>query len=197
MAPIVADNAVRVAINGVVSGNPFANVFGGFITGSGTPLGLAQDIGQSYVDNLLPLLCNNVHVDNVSYVDLRTLDGDSGVVATGISGPFDGGNTEPQAPMQVCWLLHWAVGGGRNSRNGRTYLPGVAETSVDESGHISGDLTTDLPDAVNAFLADITGGDNGDLGVLSNPSTGEPQMRSVISGSVDALVATQRRRLRR
>lgn len=168
MAPIVAANAMQVTISGTAGGRPFANVFGGFITGGGTAVGLAQDIVEAYVDNFVPNLPPAVIVQSASFVDLRSLSGDSGPVP-GTTLPETGANDEEMAPPNVCWLVHWAVGGGRNTRNGRTYLPGVLEAGVNANGTITGSIGTDLTAAITAFLAQITGGDNGDLGVLANP----------------------------
>jgi len=197
MAPIVAENAVQVSFGGTYGTRNWAHVVGGFITGTGTAEGLARDIVQSYLDNVMPVLASSVNLSTARYVDLRTLDGDSGPIS-GLTGfPASGGGGDNGAPPNVTYLLRLEISGGRASRNGRMYLPGVNEAEVNGFGVIDSEQVDGLNIATGNFFTDITAGDNGYLGVLGKTSTGSYLMRSVIDVNVDTKVATQRRRLRK
>lgn len=196
MAPIVAENAVQVTLAGVQGGRTWANVVGGFITGAGTAVGLAEDIVASYIENIMPVLASTVSLTAARYVDLRDLDGDSGDVPGSWGFPIAGGGGANGCPPQVAYLINLNVGGGRTTRNGRMYLPGVNETEVDGLGVLDGDQIAGMNLAVAGYLGDVTAGDNGDVGVLGKLSTGSYVMRSVIDGACQSRVATQRRRLR-
>lgn len=196
MAPIVAENAMQCTVFGTQGSRTWANVIGGFITGAGTADGLADDIAQAYIDNIMPVLASTVTLSGARFVDLRDLDGESGPVSGAITFPVSGGGGNNGAPPQVAYLVTMVVGGGRTTRNGRMYLPGVNENEVDGLGVIDSDQVAGMQAAVTGFLQDVTEGDNGDVGVLGKLSTGDYLMRSVSSGQVQNRVATQRRRLR-
>lgn len=196
MAPLIVPNGIRVSINGETGTHPFSCVYGGLVTGLGSGLGLAQDIANSWIDNILPNLCDDVSFKGATWVDLRSTSGDSGPVPD-LPGSTDGGNSDSMTSPAVCFLVHWQVPGGRNTKNGRSYLPGVSEAAVGPSGVLSGSGIVDLQDDILTFLQDVTEGDNGDVSVISVPRDGTPASRSIVTGVLDTTVATQRRRQRR
>lgn len=197
MAPLIVPNGIRVSISGFQTGShPWACVFGGKVDVAGDAETLAHDIADAFLGSLFENCTNSTSVEAASWVDLRTEDGDSGPVPD-LDLPANGLNTEAGGALQVAYLIHWAVPGGRNTRPGRTYLPGVAEASVAPGGALTGDLPGDIISSITSFLAACSSGGNGDLAVISNPTTGDPVARVVTAGTLDPVVATQRRRQRR
>lgn len=86
---------------------------------------------------------------------------------------------------------------GRGQR-GRLYLPGCDETSVDADGRVTEGKQGGLQTAMNAFLAIMGGLDVEPTLLHTQPEEGSPLDPTPINAiTVQPLVATQRRRLRK
>lgn len=223
MAPLQWDNICRFTVNGTFGGRNVANIFDMRIE-SGSALDVraadianqAGDIVNNWCDHLLPLLANDYTFTSVSWVDLNSLEGSTGEVFAGGDEtlPQNGGSTEDPLPPNVAALVtKQAPGGGRSTRNGRTYLVGIRETQTDPGN------PTRLTSAAQGFItagmeAFSTGISNTELGegYVSNmvvlhtrnqAAAGQPaDIVATGASDVEALVcdiqlATQRRRLRR
>ena len=186
---------MRVTMSGTVGGRPYANVLHGIVTGAGTEVGLATDIANAYTENIMPFLCPTVQLTAANFVDISSLDGASGPVP-GWLGPRSGENTGEGAPPNVCYLGHLYSGGTRTQRNGRIYLPGVLETTVNGSGELTESQQTGCTAVMQDMLEEIVAGDNGEWAVLSKGSLDAYLVRAIAETGCDRVVATQRRRLR-
>lgn len=195
MAPVVAANGVRVTMSGTVAGRAWANVIHGITTGAGTEVALATDLANAYTENIMPFLAPVVQLTAANFVDLSSLDGASGPVP-GWVGPVSGSNTGQAAPPNVCYLGHLYSGGTRTQRNGRIYLPGVLETTVNDGGELTESQQTGCTAVMQDMLEEVAGGDNGEWAVLSKGSLEDYVVRAIAETGCDRLVATQRRRLR-
>lgn len=193
--PLIAD-CYEIALHGTTGGRPFTNVFHLELLG-GTPPPIeeaAQIVADAYGTTIFDYTCTTTDLTGASYVDLRTLDGASGSIA--LSPPYSGGNSAAAAPPNVAVLLHWAATGGRAYRNGRTYVPGIGEGSVDPDGVLGVTQVGEFTVQCGEFMDALAVGELG-LAVLSRVSPTEGIVRTVTEGTCDSRVATQRRRLRR
>lgn len=118
--------------------------------------------------------------------------GPSAQVSRSTAGSLTGNGSQPN----VAYLVRKSSDLGGRSGRGRMYIPGVNEGDVNSSGALTSTRRTALQTAVEAFMADAATAGN-PLYLLHGNSLGI-HVPSILTGlSVDATVATQRRRLRR
>lgn len=154
----------------------------------------AEDICQDVADTI-----GGVDLfDRISSaVTLTTVQAKLGPNATGASAelpvaiPGDAGGA--CSPPQVAWLVKKSTAlGGRKGR-GRLFFPGVPETSVSEAGVLDGTVATAFQGLLTDWLDALSL--SGHAMVLLHTDSTSPTV--VTSLSLQASVATQRRRLRR
>lgn len=194
MALIVA-NTYQLSINGTLMGDrPFTNVFHVTPLGSGAPT--VQEAANSMIEDCYPELMthmqNSVVAQNCGYVDLSSSTGDSGTVSPSQPQGQANGNA---VPPNTCWLAKWTATGGRSQRSGRSYLPGLDESSVDAAGRITSGLVSNLQADVDDFLTALQAADLA-LVIVSKTGASTGVARTVLNGTVQDRAATQRRRLR-
>lgn len=191
---ILADG-YRIALNGLTGGRPWTNVFHFQLAGGDPPtvVEAAQIVADAWGTTVFDYTSNTTDLDSISYVDLRTLDGDSGTIPS--APTYTGGNAAAASSPQVAVLIKWATDGGRTTRNGRTYVPGVAEGSINAGGVLDNTQVVEFSDEANNFIEACQVGEL-ILSVLHLVSPTEGEMRTVLSGTCDTRVATQRRRQR-
>jgi hypothetical protein len=147
----------------------------------------AEAVFDMYTDNFGPVLANS-HL--ITRLELR----DSGnIVTTSTGAAVTGTGGSPSVSPQVAYLIEkrTALGGRRN--RGRMYLPGPTEGTVDGRGNVTSARVNDLQVAIDGFLADLGAADM-TMRIL-HADGGTPTQ--VTAGVAKALVATQRRRLKR
>lgn len=222
MAPLIWDGICRFTVNGTFSGRNVANIFDMRIDDSGLGPTRAErivtqagDIVNAWCDNILPLVANDYTFTSVSWVDLNALDGSTGSVTTGGDEtlPQNGASTEDPLPPNVAALItKVAPGGGRSTRNGRTYLVGLRETQMDPGAptRLTGAARGFIEAAMEQFSSDISNSEAGEgwdsnMVVLRTRNIAEPDEEpnivavgadDVTAMTCDIVVATQRRRLR-
>lgn len=195
MPGVIAD-CYQLSLNGHVETRPFANVFHCELLGASPPEPVlaAEILYEAYATAFADHMQDEWVYDSVSYVDLRTADGDSGTyVPPALShGTATGNGASPQ----VAALIRWSAVGGRAQRSGRTYLPGIDEGSISSDGN----LTTGLRDAITAdaaqFMTELTAGDLGLCLVSRVGGATTGTVRTITGGQCQTVVATQRRRVR-
>lgn len=198
MPPLVVPDTVQVTINGDAGDGPFANVFALDVSGaSGAPVDIADEVITAYVEEILPNLCSSVAVQDAYYIDMRSLGGDTGTVTYGGTDPLVGGVNAPACPPQVCALITLDTTGGRATRGGRTFLPGIREDEVSSAGNITSATQLTLTTAYNTFMTAIATGSGAELGVLHRTAPGGANTTLVTSAVCQAPVATLRDRLHR
>lgn len=192
---VIADG-YQISLSGITGDRPWTNVFH-FQLAGGTPPPIAeaaQIVADAWGTTVFDYTSVTTKLQTASFVDLRSLAGDSGTIS--LSPPYEGGNSASAAPPNVAVLIRWTTNGGRATRNGRTYVPGIGEGSVDVNGILGETQVSEFTEQAGEFI-DACEGAELILSVLHLVSPTEGDMRTVLSGSCDPRVATQRRRLRR
>lgn len=193
--PLVVANTYQLTINGVIdSDRPWANVFHVTPLGAGAPT--VQEAALAMLDDCYPELMfhmqNTLVAVSCSYVDLSSTTGDSGTL-TSTQPQGQGGGAA--VPPNLSVLVRWSATGGRSQRSGRSYLPGLDESSIDSKGVINAPTVTNWQTDVDNFMAAVQTA-NLALGIVSKSSPTTGIFRTVLDGSVQNRGATQRRRLR-
>lgn len=195
MALIVA-NTYQLTMNGTIgdANRPFANVM--HFEALGTPITVqaaAEAFYTAYTESLNAHSQNSTSYESVSFVDLGSATGDSGVylppaIATGEANGS-------AVPPNTCVLATWIATGGRAYRNGRSYFPGADESSVDASGQLNA-ATVNLWQQDAELFLDKTFAEDLALCVVSRTSPSTGIARTVTGVAIQSQMATQRRRLR-
>jgi len=213
----VVPDVVRFSINQSLGSKNVANVLdfeygdpGPALDRSPGCLAIATILLQAWDSHLRPFCVNNLTCQSVSWVDLDSSSGSTGINQAGAPAvwPAVGGSSADPHPSNVAVLVHKnTLGSQRGQRRGRMYLAGYTEGSnqTDSSQNVNGQVQVDLTAALDGFLEDVTT-EVGGFPVLlvvshvvtrdsnGNPATGTSS--AVSSLTVDPVFASQRRRLR-
>lgn len=158
----------------------------------GTAQDAANDARDAWIANIMPLLnlgtvLSNTHVKFGPNSTGPAADASSSTAGTG---------SNSAASPQVTFLVHKATLFGGHAGRGRMFIPGLQESSVNGDGTLDSGTVTALQGGVDDLLTDLGTALlipvllHGAGSPLSTPST-------ITSFTVDSVVATQRRRLRR
>lgn len=162
--PITAPNVVRFSIVGFwTNSRPIVSVFdyhidttGGTVSRSDAIEAHADDIIENWQSQIMDSFADNYTVDHISYLDLDTVDGPSGVRPPSGTEQTSGPATDAMAPPSMCYLITKSHVGGRGTKPGRFYQPCVGEATIDENGQVTGGTVTALQTRADAFLANTT-----------------------------------------
>jgi|SRR5690349_15308431 len=194
MAPIIAPG-YQITNGGTVGGRTWANVFAFQLAGD--PEISAEEaadlVAESWGTTVFTNTTSTTVLNTVSWVDLRTLTGDSGTKA--VAPPYAGEDTAPGSSPQVAVMIRWEATGGRSVRGGRTFIPGMAEAGIDAGGNVSAPVQGGLQAELENYL-DLVQAGGLIPSILSRTGPSAGTMRTILSGSVDPRAATQRRRQR-
>lgn len=162
------------------------------VENSGTAFVKASTVKDAVENNLLPEMGDAVILERV-----KVTQRDGAVYSQGEWGSGQNGEVAQSILPPNCTYLvrKLTTGLGRPGR-GRMYLPGPLENEVTNSGYLSPSRVTSLQNAVEQFLVD-TGPQvifHRDPLDPSNYDADPPT--ELFSFSVEAQIATQRRRLR-
>lgn len=162
-------------------------------------------------DSLLQLYGEPTIFVGASWVDLDSATGRTGELGPAGSHPTAGGQAPPFAPPQVCRLIKKQVTAARGNRSGRLYINNIGEPNVDDGGHLASAHQSASTALAEQFRSTIRSYSYpGDVGAhpaawrvvhVNKPNkldatTWTWTSTDVQSVSCDALVATQRRRIR-
>jgi hypothetical protein len=123
-----------------------------------------------------------------------------GPVATGPSGLFTdtitGGVSGDAEAASVAYLIHKNTLFGGRTGSGRSYWPGVPEAGCEGSGALAGTYQSDVQTTFDNYLAEL---ESALIPAVLLHAVGSPVSTPYFINAltVDARVATQRRRLRR
>lgn len=223
--PFVVPDICRFAVNQSFQGREVVNVLDYQIDTTGSTMSRndaienqAEDIITQWAGQLLPLVGDDLVLESVSYVDLNTADGVTGIRVSSdtVTLPEPGLVTSPLIPGNTSVLVTKQVSSARGRRNGRLFWCGISEGATAE-GNGNTVSTTSLAafqSAWDTFLANtnnvdsvgtafesnmavvhvLTRGASPRPGVPGPPLTGAYNL--VQNLVVQGLLATQRRRLR-
>lgn len=104
---------------------------------------------------------------------------------------------DPALPQNCAFLVKKRTAFGGRQNRGRMYIPGCPQESVDASGVLTAGKVASIAGKLNTWLDAINGHAHVDTAVvLHGPGTFSPTPTPITSLTVDARIATQRRRLR-
>lgn len=214
MAVLVVPNTIEITAHGTVSGRPWASVWG-MTNGAGISVGsevedVVKDFANNFQDHIMAMLNAVVILDGFRYVSLNSASGQTGTMAPDPGKRTAGAGTNQPTSPNVTLLVRKGASGGRGKRSGRSYLPGVHEGEIDGAGRLSPDYVAANNEMLQDFLDGVSDSDStGTEGnrypcVIHRPAAAREPGEDVVQGSqsrittltCDALVATQRRRLR-
>lgn len=214
---LTVPNVVRFTVNQSIGSTVVANVLDYSLEETLGPetreevIELHADlIATQWSDTFAVLQSSIVDLESVSWVDLSTATGSTGVAGGGATPPWPTSATGSGAimPNNVAVLMHKnLLGSSRGSRRGRMYVAGIQEgaTGVADPRALGGPDAAAFSTAGENFLAGTSGalgGYDAQLVVvhtLTRDGSGNPLTGSsspVVSFVVDPILATQRRRLR-
>lgn len=202
MPPVVASDTIQISMLGRwTNGRPVVNVLHFRIDAEAGSVEIedeVQDVVQNWQSQLMDNFANNYTFEGARWMDLRSLDGDTGVVPPDPAERTTGDALQEAADPSTSILVHKNVTAGRSTRSGRMYLPAPPEGQIDENGVISGANLAGYNADMAAFLANTTQGGIGEAVnrhmVVLHSDGSTSRVSSLV---VDPLVANQRRRLRR
>lgn len=213
MAVVYSDNVIEISVVMSHSSMPTTNVWHMWFDaelGTDTMTDVVGDFRDNWQDHIMNMLTDNVTVDEFRWLSLDEGRPGAGSIAPDPLKPLIGGLETPSMPPNVAQLVKKNTSDRpRGRRDGRSYLPGVAELSVDAQGLFGApDLAGRngwLADFYNG-ISDTSGSGSGDrypcvleTTALSRDPDAPPQTigsRRVTSLTMDPRVATQRDRLR-
>lgn len=155
------------------------------IGGGGGPFASrAERIRDAWEDHIMGRLSGDIQLVNVLCKDVGSSDEEEA------SSTETGGLGGDNLAVNSCVQFTKVASGGRN---GRMYIAGLAEQSVDAAGLIAENVRSDTEAAFNAFLAQLVAAD------LQMLIAKEPYLinRQVTAAKVPKYIVTQRRRLGR
>jgi hypothetical protein len=217
---VVAPTIVRFSFQHSVPGGRVADVImdvslDEFVGSRTTAVnGLVPAVVESWQDFPVNNLPSQVKFTGARFLDIDSEDGHGGFQAPIAGHPITGGGSPALTTPNIAILIHKQCVHSRSERNGRTYMPGVAELAVDEAGTLATADKNAWQTAFTNFKNDVDGGlffppatvalrvvhVAGHTGV---PQPGFPDglpnewsSSDITSFQVDSKVATQRRRLR-
>jgi len=154
-----------------------------------TPTTLATELADAFGDNICPPL-----VDDVSLTETRLRIGTpEGEIVVSVFGDRPGNESGPSLPPNCAWpATKFSAFGGRANR-GRWFLPGIAETLVDQSGAISETAIDDMNLGLAGFLVDLAAADFTPVILHSDEELAPTVILAMISGN---LIYTRGSRLR-
>lgn len=162
-------------------------------------------------DRMLTHMSTGTHFIGASWIDLDSATGGTGALGPAAGHPTAGVTPPPFSSAQVCYLVHKNSTSGRGQRQGRWYVPDVAEGNVDDNGNVTAGAITSITNEANQFRTDV-GSYEYVVGsgihpvalrtvhvhkpVRTDPTTWTWTSSTVDNVVCDGKVATQRRRLR-
>lgn len=211
MAPIVVPGVTRFAVNQQIGGQDVVNIVDMQVDTTGSQLDrgtanlrVAEDILDNWDDHILGNLVAELSGQNVSWLDLNSLDGNVGVTTVGktTTWPKAGGVAGfPVMPAMIALRVNKATSGGRGTRQGRMYLAGASEDWT--ATGVSQSFTAAIVASWNGFLQLFLNGIN-DAGISAEPQrqmvvvhdtiTAAPSFTEVTGLTADSRISTQVRR---
>ena len=216
--PIVAPDVCRYTVHQTMGGRQIANVIdlvvldqsGGTFDRNDAIHAAAGDVLDAWDQYIRGGQSTDLSCESVSYVDLNSADGRTGIVSTtaDTTWPSTGGAAGERLPSNVSLLVTKQTASSRGSRNGRMYVAGLTEQFVNGSNVTGsffsvlvgdyGNFTEALTETgvVSVYSTFPTVVHTRNVGTSSNPVIEYVNNTQITSFAPQQLLATQRRRLR-
>lgn len=170
--------------------NPMACVIGYENASAQSPLTNAGIIRDEFVSNVL---ADTNTSNNVALLRVNVIQNPGGQTASSASNAV-GANSDSTCPPQVAYLIRKSSATGGRTGRGRLYMPGVLFASITEGGSVQSGAITSLSDSFNEWNANLT---SNSIPMVILHALGSVLPPVEVTGlQCDAIVATQRRRLR-
>lgn len=162
--PIVAPDVVRFSMNGDLLGRPCVNMLDMVVLDERVSPdraeaieGVAEKMIDGWCDNILGALTVNYAFNSVTWVDLNSLDGSTGIRTSSESHtlPQAGGATGQSYGANSAVLVTKVATSARGQRSGRWFLPAVTEQFTDGNFVTSAYLEA-LQTACSDYLEQMT-----------------------------------------
>jgi hypothetical protein len=155
------------------------------------------NLGATVSSNWASASCDELYVGALTLAEILVKfgpneDGPFGVYPVGV----DGTAANPSTLCNGALLVRKVTSMGGRKGRGRLFLPGVPENHVDGDGSVASGYLTSATEDLNDFLGKMAT-DDARLVLLHNDPDVDPATTVVDSFAPSALMATQRRRLRR
>lgn len=167
--PLPASPCVRVALDyteadGASAGSRFYLSYSGSAPTAANCATLAGDIATAWATDLSPQVQSEYSLTEVDVLDIATLTGHSGTVATSHAG----GDGSSSTPQQVATNIEFLI--GRRYRGGkpRMYLPPPGRAAYAGENKWSGSFVTATNTAIAAFFTAIEALSIGAIGTLAH-----------------------------
>lgn len=161
---------------------------------------LAAECAQAFIDNALDLISNQYSVtETVATVQLGVVGVDDPVIGTSAASGT-GAQVGDPVPQNTAFLVHKRTATGGRGGRGRMYLPGVPEAQVNHVGALTGAAVTAGNLNLEQFRLDVNFAPTVTSMVLLHNSPGAYAAalpHPITALTLDTIVSTQRRRLRK
>jgi len=171
---------------------------------------VVSHIAAPWQDNMLANMTGNVTFTGGHYIDLDSLNGQTGDFGPAAGHPTTGAIVgTPYLQPATAYLIHKASGSHRGTRNGRMFVPGLAESEVDEAGVVQASRVSSWNTKLalfktacqNLFTSALDGSTAWRTVHVNKAGSPDPSLwtwssSTITSAFCDVKVATQRRRLR-
>lgn len=211
MAIVYAQNVVEVAIRAKVAGREHVNVLHLHNDeGAQSDAAKVRDLANNWQDHVLPQISGQYALMDFAWRSLDPDDQNVGVVIPDPAKAVIGGAAGPILPPSSCFLIKKQTANRpRGRRDGRIYISGVPETSVDDAGAVSAGHRSSLDTAFAAFLDGVSddqwgvGGGSGLCVLETTPASRQAgtapvtiTWRAITGFTCDQTIAHQRDRVR-
>lgn len=202
----------RVAVSGTVGTTPWANVFYLPYSLTGSPplsaagvQAIADKVWTEYTGTILTFIAQAFSVTNVHVVDLHSGTGFSADHSGLVLGTLTGAPPTPQS----CVLVKHNIAARYRGGHPRTYVPPPAAASIISGNQWPSATVSGVQTQFNLFVSHVNAFTNAEISSValatvsyidkdSNPTPpyhrATPLVYPWISSTVEAVVATQRRR---
>jgi hypothetical protein len=197
----------KVDLGGTFFGHAWHNIFYLALAGTGIATSdcntLAGTINTQWGTQFKPQVPSDVVLTNVRLVYVPSVGNEIlGISTTGQTGSYATAAIQDAA---ISYILNWNVNKYYRGGHPRWYLPGVNTGTIGTGSSVGAGMRTSLGTAMTSFLnainaATTTNITSVQMGTVSFQSAGAwrnpPQFWPFVSGSVNGIIGTQRRRIR-
>lgn len=211
MAVVYSQNIIECALYGTHAGRPVVNVLHLHNDeGAQSDSSKVRDLCDNWQDHIVVALSSAYVFEGINWRSLDPDDNNVGLVLADPAKQTTGGGQATAASPNVAYLVHKITANRpRGKRDGRMFLAGVGETTIDNAGNLESGFLDAWATVLDTFLDGVNddvfgnGGGSG-LAVLETPPAARVpgtapvtvDWRPVVSLRMDPKVSSQRDRLR-
>lgn len=197
--------SIKVAANGVFGPTTWANVFYYIVTaGASTPGEVIAAAAQATVDLYQTAFGpgNFTSSWQLQYTTVTYRDADDSIVRTRVSDVVTGIGEAAAQDAQVAYLINWSTGDPRRGGKPRQYICGIPDDHIADSARVASGVVSGVSANLITWLTGLPARSIPlQLVEMSfrdgNAWRAEPVNYPILGGSLNPVVATQRRRVNR